>query len=334
MSRRNSEKIKYHIFRFLATISAAFAFLGCSPDDSMVDVGKRAPAKEADGESKTAMKEGIDFEKTCGIDTKAGDDAIVFAQTLKSLPIVVQGQQMGANFRVTTTATLQIESKTGKGSQNISVTVDDVKVVGSNPIISLIGQAVAKGKAKKQAEAASGPKQTESLPFGQWMNLVHEKEEFSGLLCAISATKKETDNTEGNAIVEYLPALPKSINPRAPKETLEKEIGDGRSFAVTANVISPKKGWPTGQTQGTVTIKPRSSSFSMSDGTSYASDIAFEVIVDFPVAPGSKVKPSFASHQLFFINNTSKDFEAIVDQSNPVMEDGTKVPAKVMLRTK
>ncbi len=329
---KKSYLLKYYLIRTAITVSAAFSFLGCSPDESMVEVGKRKGSEDATPESIT--KEAIDFEKTCGINTKDNEDAIVFAQTLRSLPIVVEGEQMGAKFRVTTTATLQIESKVGKGSQTVSVTVDDVKVVGSNPIISLVGKAIAKKKATTQAEKASGPKQTEQLPFGQWMNLVYEKPEYEGLLCAISATKKVTDNTEGNAVVEYLPALPSSINPKAPRETLEKEIGEGRSFPVTANVISPKAGWPTGQVQGTVTIKPRVPTFSMSDGKTYASDVAFEVIVDFPAAAGAKSKPSFATHQLFFINNTNHDFEAIVDQSNLVMEDGTKVPPKVLLKIK
>ncbi len=320
---------KFESYLVSSCIVALFSISGCSPDESMVG-GGRKKGGESNAES---VKEGIDFEEACGINPKDPSDKIVFEQTLRSLPIVVQGVQMGLTYRVTTTANLHITSKVGSGTQDVSVTVDNVETTAGNVFVKWIGTPIAKKKASNQALAASGPKQVEQLPFGQWLNLTYEKPEYKGLVCGLTATKKITDNTDGNGIVEFLPALPNTLNPKASRESIEAEIGDGRTFQVTAEIKSTKEGWPSGTVPGTVTVKPRAPTFTMSDGKSYASDIAYEVIVDFANAPGKKTKPSFATHQLFFINTTSHDFEAIVDLSAPELEDGTKVPPKVMLRT-
>lgn len=309
---------------FLLLLSA------CSPDNISVSTGSReAPVNKA----KTA--EVIDVEKTCGLKAAAEgeeDDRVVFTQYLQSLPIVITGTQMGAKYRVTTQAHLQIETRNESGTQqNLQVEVKKVETSASNIFVQMIAPSVAKSKATKSAQKLSGPKQTVSLPNGQWLNLVTAGGEYKDLFCAIRASKTVTDNSgEDTAIVEYSPALPNSINPLAPRETLEREIGQGRTFNVRGKITKTKEGYPAmGDYDVVVQITPRSPSFTLGDGTSVSSDIAYDVIVTFKDG-GSAASP-LSSKQSFFINTTNKNFDAIVDSSDRVV-DGTKAPPTILLK--
>jgi hypothetical protein len=322
----------------LSIVVTTMVVAGCSPDTEAVDTGRRKAATNEPGTDNTGDANGsqtiVDYKSKCGVDPKDDENKIIFEQTLRSLPIVVTGVQMGAAFKVTTTATLHIASTVGGGNQNVSVTVDDVQVNAGNFLMNAIAKGIAKKKAQTSAEKASGAKKTETLPFGQWMNVVAQNpQEFGGLFCGVSATKKITDDTDGHGEVEFAPALPSTINPRADEAALKQEIGQGRVFHISANVLSPKPGWQPGTSQGTVTITPVPAQFKMTDGTTYASDIGFSVVVDFPMADGQKSKPSFATKQMFLINTKTHEFEAIVDQTQQVTADGTAVPTKVLLKT-
>ncbi|MCX6124731.1 MAG: hypothetical protein NTV34_08280, partial [Proteobacteria bacterium] len=151
---------------------------GCSPEAVTVDSGKKAGEKEADGTAKVTGNgdEVIDFEKTCGVMKTAegaDPDRVLFAVNLKSLPVVIQGSQMGLNFKVTTTVTQKIEGRAKSGAKIEGlINVDNVEVSANSPLLKLLGPIVAKGKATEQAKQKTGPVMNESLPQGQWLNLV------------------------------------------------------------------------------------------------------------------------------------------------------------------
>ena len=318
----------------------ALAFFACSPEAITVDSGKKAAEKEADGNAKVtgAGDEVIDMEKTCGIKKAApgeDPDRILFSINLKSLPVIIQGSQMGLEFKVTTTVTQKIEGRAKSGAKLEGlISVDNVEVSAKSQLLKLLGPIVAKAKATDQAKQMSGPVQNESLPSGQWLNLVTEGGQFKDLLCGIAPAIKKQVNLWGGkeAVLEWVPGLPLALNPNAPRETFEKEIGSGRNFQITSKLTKTKDGWPKiGEYPTTVTIKPREPTFAMSDGKTYAGDIAFEIAIKANLDPKFKGYDPISSTRSYFINLKERTFEAIVDTSQAVTS-GVKNPVVVLLR--
>jgi hypothetical protein len=315
------------------------AISSCTPKSIFVsekktDAPPATPPAQSTTGSNAGSKEVVDYEKRCGIsfDSSEGEDPIMFAQNLKSLPIVVQTDKLGLSVKIILTAVASVVSKKSGTSYTQTTTVDTVQVDGNSPIIARIGKFAAEIRAKSDAEKNTGPKDSTGLSIAEWLNLTVENVEFKNLVCGIQATKKVIDGNGGEVgEVEFIPALPNVVNLKAPKETLESEIGTGRVFNVKANIIKSKSTWPKGMVNGTVTIRPVTPILSAPNGKTYTSDIAYEIKVDFAPKPGKIEKPSFATHQTIYINTKTKSITALIDESITTLEDGTKMPRIILL---
>jgi len=309
-------------------ISFILLIVSCSPDGTSVGVNAERKTNSSDGAA------AVNVTQDCGLKPQnAGgpSDYVVFSQKLHSLPIVTEGEQMGAKFRVTSKAHLVIDSKFESGtSQNLQVEVTNVEVSASSPLVQLFAPTVAKRRAEKSVKQISGPKAAKALSTAEWMNLVTSNGQFQNIFCAVRGSKSVTDNAgDETAEIEYVPVLPDYINPMASKETFETEIGTGRTFNVKAKLTKTKEGLPkVGEYDVVVKILPRSPSFSMSNGQVYTSDLAYDLIVDFK--DGIANSPLSSKHS-FFINLTTKSFDAIVDTSERVV-NGIKSKPTVLLK--
>jgi hypothetical protein len=299
----------------------------CQPGEALVDLGKKK--SKNDNASVKPQLSGIDLEKDCGIKAaKEGEEVIVFQQNFKGLPFQVTGAQLGMKFKVTLIADLNIINKLNLPSErDLKVRLKSVSLDTSSPLIKTIGTMVAKGKAEEQAKESSKSPVAVIVSNGEWLNITSENEEYKDVFCGIAPGTKSMDfasfKDKGN--VEFSPVLVDSVNPNATPEVLEREIGDGRTFKVQAKIIKARSDWPTGTVDGTVTFKKIAPTYTTTSGQTISSDLAYEIVQDFPKKSGSKFESTLSGKRQFFINTTDKKFEAIIEFKNE-NKDGKTSP--------
>lgn len=305
---------------------------GCSANENGIDFGDKNENKSGDALGGTSSTPpGVpDTQTTCGLPAGALNTpgTQIFTGNFKSLPIIVTGTSMFVGYRITTQASVNLVVLNDSATQNINVQVQ--KVETSSNVLG-IPQAIAKKKANEAAEAKSGSVTTTRIPNGTWINLVSGgNPEYQGLFCAVSGTKSLSNNTGGGpGQVEFTPALVNSINPLAPRETLDKELSAPRVFNVTANVTTALDSWKAGSHVGTVTITPIPATAQI-EGLSIAADVAYEVKADFPLGAS---KLGLSRNQKFFINTKSHTFEAIIDDSGALdPRSNAELPPSILIR--
>ena len=321
-----------------------FLMTACSSDILEKFVSKKEGGK--DNTEDNSANGVFDFQKTCGLSEaqQADPSAVVFQQNLQSLPIVVIGSDfLAGNFRVITRATANVTAKSnGQSTQVLNVALLDSATVGGLPIINIFAPGIVKSKAEEAAKSASGTTTREALTTGQLLNLVTSNQEFDGVLCGISLTKKQMKaDGDGTTATEFEPALPVSINPLAPRETVDKEVGRGRVFRITAKVTQSKakdnednssnKGMaPVGSYPGTITVRPVNPTFQAPDGNVISGERAYEVISEFPTAKNGAYGLGLPKSSIYFLQQ--KSFSAIVIDTGAPDVNGAKVPLTIMIK--
>lgn len=307
------------------------SILGCSAEENALNFGRSESKQSANGDDASRLPT-TDLQQNCGLQPGATSvpGQQVFQQRLASLPIVVQGAQLGVAYQVTTSAQVDVQGLSDQTIKSIAVTVMDVQVSSNTLGIPL---AIAKTKARKTAEGKSGVITAKRLENGQWLNLVSgTNPEYQGLFCAVSATKSVTDDTgeeKENGQVEFTPALVNTLNPNAPRATFDKELAAPRVFNVTANVTAAKKNWSTGSQVGAITITPISPAVQL-NGQSLAADVAYDISANFP---GGAYKFGLSRSQKVYINTTTHTIEAIVDDSGSIDPNTKKeLPPTILIR--
>ena len=264
-----------------------------------------------------AAPEVFDFVKECGIPQEKIDDpnAVMLEASMTSFPIVVEGSTMGVNFRVITQAKVHITAKADQSVQEIQVIPKDSAATGSG-IIGTFAPMIVKGQAGTQAKQNSGTMTILSLPKKDWIKLVDgTNPEFKDLLCAATGTKSVTLNKGGShATITFTPALVLAVSPFAPIERLRKEIGEGKSFTVTANVQAADGDLKSGTYQGKTTVKETSPTFTYL-GTTVTADIAYEIVNTFPNGAHAVGIPK---KQVIYIDSVNKQIKAIVIEDDKV----------------
>jgi hypothetical protein len=76
---------------------------------------------------------------------------------------------------------------------------------------------------------------------------------------------------------------------------------------------------------GTVTFKKIAPTYTTTSGQTISSDLAYEIVQDFPKKSGSKFESTLSGKRQFFINTTDKKFEAIIEFKNE-NKDGKTSP--------
>ncbi len=259
----------------------------------------------------------FDFTKECGIpaDKLDDDNALMFEQSLTSLPIKISGTQMGANYEVTTQAKLSISSTSKRATQVVKVNV--LQTSANAPgIIGWFAPGVVKNTAEKQAAENSGSRTSDALPQKEWLHLVDGgNPEYKGLLCAGQGGRTVTiQEGSDNAVIQYSPAVISSVSPIAPIERLRKEIGKSRTFKITVNIQSSSPGYASGTVQGSTTVREVSPAFECQGATKQA-DIAYEFLNEFP---GGAYKVGLPKRQVMYIDSKKKKFVAIINEDDKV----------------
>lgn len=295
---------------------------GCAMDAGF-DASAARGAKSSDNKKKKDF--GVfDFAKECGLNTEKMDDenAVLLQQSLTSLPITVEGTQTGVAYSVTTQAKVNISATAKRATQNVAVSVIDTKAQAPSGggliglIVGAVAPGIVKNKANEQAGENSGTTTSDAMPQKDWLQLVDgDNSEFEGLLCAAQGGKTMTIN-QGNdtVVVQFSPALINSVSPFAPIERMRKEIGQSRTFKVTANVQGGSAASATGSFSGTTTIREINPKFNC-QGTTKNADIAYEFIHNFP---GGAHKVGLSKRQVMYFDTTKKKIVAIINEDDKV----------------
>ena len=290
--------------------------------DAGFDASAARGAKSSDKKKKDF---GIfDFAKECGLNTEKMDDenAVLLQQSLTSLPITIEGTQTGVAFSVTTQAKVNISATAKRATQNVAVSVLDTKAQAPSGggliglIVGAVAPGVVKNKANEQAEENSGTTTSDALPQKDWLQLVDGgNPEFEGLLCAATGGKTMTINQgKETVVVQFSPALINSVSPFAPIERMRKEIGQSRTFKITANVQGGSASDSSGVFTGTSTIREINPKFNC-QGTTRQADIAYEIINNFP---GGAYKVGLSKRQAMYIDTKAKKIVAIINEDDRV----------------
>lgn len=295
-------------------------FSGCAMDAGF-DASTNRGAKSSDKKKDFGV---FDFSKECGLPTEKMDDenAIMLQQSLTSLPIKVEGTQTGVAFSVTTQAKVNISATAKRATQNVAVSVIDTKAQAPSGggliglIVGAFAPGVVKSKANETAEENSGTTTSDAMPQKDWLHLVDGgNPEFEGLLCAAQGGKTMTINQgRETMVVQFSPALINSVSPLAPIERMRKEIGQSRTFKVTANVQGGSAANATGSFSGSTTIREINPKFNC-QGTTKDADIAYEFIHNFP---GGAYKVGLSKRQVMYIDTKKKKIVAIINEDDKV----------------
>ena len=314
---------------FLATVVTSCLVTSCSMDSGFEAGSGKSGLSRPSFLSKKNFGT-FDFSKECGLPADKMDDpnAILLQGNFTSLPITITGEQTTVGqvtkYSVTTRAKLSLSATSTKATQTISVEVLGTQAVSpqaSNIIGLLVGAfapGVVKNKAQAAASAKSGTSTSEAMPQKDWLKLTDgSNPEFKDLLCAGQGSGRSSKQEGGSAVqVTFSPALINAVSPLAPIERLRKEIGAGKSFAVTATVSGGGKDYAQGSLTGRVSVReisPNLASEESCKGASRNADIAYEFINEFP---GGASKVGLPKRIAMYIDTKTKQLVAIVNEDD------------------
>lgn len=259
----------------------------------------------------------FDFKKNCGVDVQEDTNNPIYTQMLQSQNIVTEGDLLNLSYRVEASASLDIQAAKGSSKSTIDVKLNKVidKTTKATPLQSLI---LAIG-ARIATNAKAGTTESTSVPNGEWLKLTNgSNEEWKDLLCVATASRTDKISGKGgNYTINYSPGLANSINPLASEDQYKKELGNGRTFNVSATVDSNPKPF-----KGTITYKPAPPSAVFTDPLtneqrSVNADSAWEVTTQFE--KGDKRIENLSKVVTFYVSHSKRRFEAIV-QKNTALE--------------
>ena len=281
------------------------------------------------------------LQDRCGasVSDLSNPDFVAVQQTLKSLPITLTGTQDGFDYTVVTAATLNI---TGKSSSNISDANVLVQSVSTNP---RGGESIAKVKADNATIDNSGRLEGLSFSSGQLLKLSNDNPMYKNMLCSVgfSRTQRDYMGEKGplGEITFDLPT-PLAMNPMASADTFAKELGNERTFKVTATVTVTKDGWAPVGSRIPLSIKWRKVTPTLKDGAGEtrqdlpnlgSSIVAYEMTIDAGATAPSTI--GLAVRRDFFIDTALHRFAAIVEETGKIDPgDPTKkkkVPVVVLI---
>lgn len=236
-----------------------------------------------------------------GIDESSGQVEIV-NENLTAAPIVSKGSKkvfgpFAQDYAVTVLPTLALRATGDASVMNLQIAATAMpEKAGKEAAIA--------------AKAASGVVTTEMVPLAGRAAALAKAKGWDGIVCTVQPARKITVQTGGaNVQVQFEPALPQTLSPRALKDRFAAELSADRTFTgITATVISSDvASVPAGsQLAGVVTVKRISPALGAAFG-----DVAYEIVADFggpDITNALGVKPSTK----FFIDTRRHRFTAIV----------------------
>jgi hypothetical protein len=302
------------------------ALSSCAMDDGFKGLNMSSKQSAKTDSARSGATKPFDFAVECGLPEDKMDDknAVLVSGSYTSFPIVVEGTSMGTGFTVITQAKISISATSSSKTQIIYVKRLD-SASGAGGLIGMIATPIVKSKAEKATADASGTSTSTSLPKKDWLKLTGgTNPEYKDLLCAATQSQTISRNLGGGSTtVTFSPTLIDGVSPLAPIARMRKEIGSGRSFAVTASV---QGGSPV---TGQVSIKEVPPTLAYQE-TSVKADIAFEFINDFP---GGANKVGLPRRQVIFIDTGKKEIRAIINEDDIIDDNTGKVrPPAVLIK--
>jgi len=261
----------------------------------------------------------FDFKTNCGLEDNAAENAVVFAQNLRSQNFVVDGGVGAMKAHVEADASLEISSTASSGRQKITVNIKKITDQSANPtnmtkLVTLIGARIA-------AKSRAGTMISNALPQKDWLKLTDgSNPEYKDLLCVLLGQGTSQKEEKPGKLYRFTPALISSINPKASPEQIKKEIGDGRKFTIRAAVVNSANNREESSSNGTVSVSSVSPHFSATDPltkqtVTIDADAAYQVVSNFPSTKNDFEE--FSRKVTFFMNHKEKKFSAIVQENLP-----------------
>jgi hypothetical protein len=278
----------------------------------------------------TASEDGSAFSTKCGAKASelAAPGRVIADIMLESTPIVFKGEQAGIAFDIQLKATIHAVATAGQSTTDLSLKVVNVKADDNGRF--------SKPQAEKAAYENSQRRTSTGMSTGLLLNLQQTDPMFKGILCAVGFTSKikmESPITTG--VVTYYPGIPTAVNPMAAVSTFDSELGTTRSFTATAKIVQQAKEWaPVGtEAQITVTFNKISPDVKTIKGipagvTSIDADIAYEVLTTSSGADVSQF--GLSKRQVFFVNTSSRQMVAVLDDSGRINPVDKKVMEPIM----
>ena len=294
-------------------------------------VAKRAP-------DSARMKEFVlpsefDFTAECGFTKNELLDPAtsVFDGRYTSVPLEIVGSTAGVGFRVITVADVSINALLTQQTQNVNIRVIQAGPT-STSYLARLATGTIKGKADQGAKDNSGVVRATSVPATEWITMNSAPDSvFSGILCGgLGTASLNIQRTTSSANIVFSPAAILAINPKATLPRLQKEIGEQKTFPITATVSGRGKGFKTGTQSGTQTIRAIDPNINI-NGETITADSAWEITFSFP---GGAYSVGLPSRQSFYVDHQGKVFKAIINESDEIDDTtGKPLPPVYLIRS-
>jgi hypothetical protein len=282
------------------------------------EAGEEYPDLEAEPEAAEDLETIL---KQCGVSAKdlEDPDAVILDKEIRSYPKVFMGAQAvpllgNVNFRVSVATLVKLKATLREIEQET-----DFEIKGE--------PSQAEKPAWEKAAPNRGASKMTVMDTEERATLMGKSEDWSGVFCTVMPVK-ELSTTKGGTgkVVQFKPALPGSLSPKADASRYLKELSDLRVFNdIKAEIIgSQDPDYPEGKTlTGKVTIRKVDPTLTVNKAgasqDTIKADIAFKVEYDFGSVKdtvGLGLMPS----QTMYISHKEKDIRVIV--ANTGFEDG------------
>ena len=249
----------------------------------------------------------------CGVADLNDKQKTIYSKTMQSA-IVNSGDQLGQKYIVYLTATLNVESNL---TRSLAISSFEVTKVDA----ALLAQLIIKGQAEKRVAKFAGTQTMEMIPFEKRTEALDKVEDWTNIYCTITAAKRLTSTFGGfQTVVEFTPAFPSAVSPKADSNRYVTEIGKSRSFKnIEAKVVSTTNPALTaGQIiKGEFAVEQITASRQAPGGKTLKGDIAYKMTATFgtPVQlQALGLKPSTE----YYIDHKLKSLTGVViDSGDP-----------------
>jgi hypothetical protein len=254
---------------------------------------------------------------------------------MKSLNFVINANIAQIKARIEAQATLQISGRSGSSSQTTDVKIIKAYNAATNAGLGSNLVSIAAGII---ARSRSGTQIWTSPAFKEWLiQTGGDNPEYKDLICAVTGTASVQKTDDKQQKFTFTPAGALGVNPLASKEQYIAELGKGREFRVTANVIDISSGRNIETTTGKVSFMPVDPVLNAVDPLTNQSvqviaESAWAITSDF-TTPSKKFE-TFNHKTTFYVNHTSKSFVAIVQEGINQDASQMSIPPVILLPQK
>lgn len=279
--------------------------------------------------------------------------ASFFKQDFVSSKIVVTGKRRDIEYSVFVEAKVQVESKGGFSSSDVSAQVIDITAqsVGSSNSQSTtpvpLNKAAIDQLIRPEAETSTAKKNSKSKnqSVPSFDLLKYNKDgsgQYANIFCAVGLTQSsDTVKSIGRLRLDYSMPIPLSLNPKASVATYNSELSTSRSFTVAATILegtseSPAAGSVVNITVTWTKVNPSLQEIlkgsTVSEIPNVTADVAYEVKI--AVSGGGITSPEqigLTKRRVYLVDTRLKRFAAIVEDASQDPTNTEVVPPTILV---